>query len=118
MDGLPNSGAATVILLMLATVAVTLLGAATAAIDLLLHARPTRLVHRVALILIVVAYGATAIGNPRTSLGLALGWPLGHIKDDFPILRATPFLPFLLLLAFSAPVIRRFRRPAATGPIR
>lgn len=110
MDGLPNSAAATVILLMLGAVGVVLVSTTTAVLDLVLHRRATRLVHNVALALVVVTYGSLAMLSLRTSVGLLLGWSVGQIKDDFPILYLIPFVPILVLVSFSVPFVRRFRR--------
>ena len=42
--------------------------------------------------------------------GLLLGWEIGHIKDDFPVLITLPIVRFSLLFAFLAPLIRRVTR--------
>ncbi len=110
MDGLPNAGAATLILLLLAATAVAHLGAATAVICWLVNHRVARIVHLATLALIAVVYGYVAVLDPRMCIGLLLGREVGHIKNDFPILMTIPFVPFSLLFAFLVPLIRRFTR--------
>lgn len=110
MDGLPNAGAATLILLLLAATVVAHVGAATAVIYWLVNYRAARIVHLATLALIAVVYVCVAVLNPRMVAGLLLGRELGHIKEDFPVLRTLPFVPFSLLFAFLVPLIRRFTR--------
>ena len=110
MDGLPNAGAASLILLLLIATVVAHLGAATAVIYLLVDRRVTRIVHLAMLALIAVVYVCVAVLDPRTFVGLLLGWEIGHIKDDFPVLITLPIVRFSLLFAFLAPLIRRVTR--------
>ncbi len=114
MDGIPNAGAATLILLLLGATVVAHLGAATAVIYLLVNRRVARIVHLATLALIAVVYVCVAVLDPRTFIGLLLGWEVGHIKDDFPILMTLPFVRFSLLFAFLVPLIRRVtgKRPS------
>ena len=114
MDGLPTSGAAGLILLLLGATAVAHLGAATAVICLLVDRHVARIVHLATLALIAGVYVCVAVLDSRTFVGLLLGWEVGHIKDDFPILTTLPFVRFSLLFAFMAPVIRRVTRK---GPL-
>jgi hypothetical protein len=110
MDGLPNAGAATLILLLLAATAVAHVGAATAVIYWLVNHRVARFVHLATLALVAAVYVSVAASDPRMFIGLLLGRTVGQIKDDFPILLTLPFVPLSLLFAFLTPLIRRFTR--------
>jgi hypothetical protein len=114
MDGLPNAGAATLILLLLGATVVTHLGAATALVYLLVDHRVARIVHLATLALIAVVYVYLAVLDPHTVIGLLLGDEIGHIKEDFPILMTLPFVRFSLLFAFLMPLIRRVTRKRPT----
>jgi uncharacterized oligopeptide transporter (OPT) family protein len=110
MDALPYAGAARDILVLVAATAVAHLGAATAVIYMLVDRRVTRIVHLSTLALIAIVYVYLVVLDPGMFIGLLLGWELGHIKVDIPILATSPFVRFSLLVAFLAPLIQRVRR--------
>ena len=105
-------GFAFVMLLMMGIVIAAIAGAISAALYLAVDRRLVRGCHHLVLGTLVVLNVGLALLSPDALARLIVGAALPD-RIDIPILTLIPLVPYLLLFAFSAPVIRRIRRQRA-----
>lgn len=109
MDGSPNGDFGIMVMLLLGSLAATLLAATTAVFYLVIDSHKARVVHYVVLAILVGLNVGLALFAPQIFAGLLFGG-VGRAEDDIPLLKVARIVPFLWLLAFLAPVVRRVRR--------
>ena len=106
-------GFAFAMLLMMGIVIAAIAGAISAALYLAVERRLVRGCHYLVLGTLVVLNVRLAMLSPDAWADLIVGRVTGQTRIDYPILTLIPLVPYLLLFAFSAPVIRRIRRRRA-----